>query len=199
MKKLFIIIIIFINFQSWIKADDIRDFEIEGMSIGDSALDYFSKSKINNKKDSYPDKGYIYKSRDYYALTYWDADRFELYDGVQLVLKDNDKKYIIYSIAGLNILNIEKCYSQFNSIENELNSVFKNSKKSDKKKRAHVYDKSGKSTTTDVYYYLIEGSYAALICTDWSDTITNSENWGDSLRLEMGSADFKDWLNNKAY
>ena len=199
MKKLFIIIIIFISFQSWTKADDIRDFEIEGMSIGDSALDYFSKSKINNTKDSYPDKGYIYKSRDYYALTYWDVDRFELYDGVQIVLKDNDKKYIIYSIAGLNILDIEKCYSQFNSIENELNSVFKNSKKVDKQKRAHVYDKSGKSTTTDVYYYLIEGSYAALICTDWSDTITNSENWGDSLRLEMGSADFKDWLNNKAY
>ena len=44
MKKLFIIIIIFISFQSWTKADDIRDFEIEGISIGDSALDYFIKN-----------------------------------------------------------------------------------------------------------------------------------------------------------
>ena len=30
-------------FQSWTNADDIRDFEIEGISIGDSALDYFTK------------------------------------------------------------------------------------------------------------------------------------------------------------
>ena len=27
-------------------ADDIRDFEIEGMSIGDSLLDYFSEKEI---------------------------------------------------------------------------------------------------------------------------------------------------------
>jgi hypothetical protein len=199
MRRLLLILILTFSFQSLTKADDIRDFQIEGMSIGDSLLDYFSKSKINNKKNSYPDKGYIYKSRDYYALTYWDNDRFETYDGVQIVLKDNDKKYIIYSIAGLNILDIEKCYSQFTSIENELDTVFKNSKKVDKQKRVHVYDKSSKSTTTDVYYYLIEGSYAALICTDWSDTITKSKNWDDSLRLEMGSTDFKDWLNNEAY
>ena len=52
MQKLFIIIIIFINFQSWTKADDIRDFQIEGMSIGDSLLDFFSKKEIKPvKKD----------------------------------------------------------------------------------------------------------------------------------------------------
>ena len=34
------------SFQSWTKADDIRDFEIEGMSIGDSLLDYYSKEEI---------------------------------------------------------------------------------------------------------------------------------------------------------
>ncbi len=36
-------------------ADDIRDFQIEGMSVGDSALDYFSKKKIDSSyKGSYP-------------------------------------------------------------------------------------------------------------------------------------------------
>jgi hypothetical protein len=29
-------------------ADDIRDFQIEGMSIGDSLLNYFSKDQIKN-------------------------------------------------------------------------------------------------------------------------------------------------------
>ena len=53
MKKLFIIIIIFISFQSWTKADDIRDFQIEGMSIGDSLLDFFNKKKINTFMNYY--------------------------------------------------------------------------------------------------------------------------------------------------
>ena len=196
--RIFIIVLFLIfSLQSWTKADDIRDFQIEGMSIGDSLLDFYQEDEINEKKNSYSDKGYIYKSKDYYALTYWNG--FDIYEGVQVLLKHNDNKYIIYSIAGLNILDIEKCYSQFSSIENELDTVFKNSQKVDKEKRPHAHDKSGKSTTTDVYYYLTEGSYAALVCTDWSDTITKSKNWNDSLRVEMGSSDFKEWLNNKAY
>ena len=37
---------------SW--ADDIRDFEIEGISIGDSLLNYFSEEEIrNNVNDVY--------------------------------------------------------------------------------------------------------------------------------------------------
>ena len=40
MKRLLLILILTLNFQSWTKADDIRDLEIEGMSIGDSLLDF---------------------------------------------------------------------------------------------------------------------------------------------------------------
>ncbi len=40
------IIFLIFSLQSWTKADDIRDFEIEGMSIGDSALDFFAETTI---------------------------------------------------------------------------------------------------------------------------------------------------------
>ena len=46
MKRLLLILILTLSFQSWTKADDIRDFQIEGMSIGDSALDFFSEEEI---------------------------------------------------------------------------------------------------------------------------------------------------------
>ena len=32
------------------QADDIRDFQIEGMSVGDSLLDYFSRKKIEEHR-----------------------------------------------------------------------------------------------------------------------------------------------------
>jgi len=44
MKRLLLILILIFSFQSLTKADDIRDFEIEGISVGDSLLDYFSLS-----------------------------------------------------------------------------------------------------------------------------------------------------------
>ena len=56
--RIFLSVLIFIfSFQSLTKADDIRNFEIEGMSIGDSLLDYFSENEIRkslNDKLTYP-------------------------------------------------------------------------------------------------------------------------------------------------
>ena len=49
MKRLLLILILTLSFQTLTKADDIRDFEIEGMSIGDSLLDFFNK-EFNQKK-----------------------------------------------------------------------------------------------------------------------------------------------------
>ena len=46
MKKLLLILILTLSFQSWTKADDISDFEIEGMSIGDSLLELFTKKEL---------------------------------------------------------------------------------------------------------------------------------------------------------
>ena len=202
MKKLstYLFLILF-TLQAPSQADDIRDLQIEGMSVGDSLLDYFSKEEINKKRNSYPDKGYIYKSRDFYSLTYLFLAKFETYEAVQIHLKDNDKKYKIFSISGTNYHkeDIDKCYSAFNSIEKEFDLMFKNSRKVNKQKRPHVYDKSGKSTTTDVYYYFDDKAFVSIVCTDWSDEITKSQNLFDTFRVEISSSEFSKWLTNEAY
>ena len=53
MNRLLLILILTFSFQSWTMADDIRDFEIEGMSIGDSTLDFFTKSEITDNTWDY--------------------------------------------------------------------------------------------------------------------------------------------------
>ena len=47
-KRFLIILILIFNLSNFSFADDIRDFQIEGMSVGDSALDYFSEEEINS-------------------------------------------------------------------------------------------------------------------------------------------------------
>ena len=50
MKKFLGILVLISTLQTPSQADDIKDFQIEGMSIGDSLLDYFSEEEITNKK-----------------------------------------------------------------------------------------------------------------------------------------------------
>ena len=44
MKRLLLIFIFTLSFQSLTKADDVNDFEIYGLSVGDSLLKFKSKS-----------------------------------------------------------------------------------------------------------------------------------------------------------
>ena len=53
MKRLLTILILIFTLQTPSLADDIRDFQIEGMSVGDSALDFFSEEKILNNRATY--------------------------------------------------------------------------------------------------------------------------------------------------
>ena len=67
MRIFFAVLVLIFSLQSWTKADDISDFEIEGISVGDSALDYFSKDEIEKRKK----KGFVYKKKDFYSATFF--------------------------------------------------------------------------------------------------------------------------------
>ena len=49
MRVFLTVLTLIFSLQSLTKADDISDFEIEGMSIGDSLVNHFTKKK-NNKR-----------------------------------------------------------------------------------------------------------------------------------------------------
>ena len=84
--RLFISVLVLIfSFQSLVKADDIRDFQIEGMSVGDSLLDYFSEEEITKKKFYYP------KSKKFAAFAK-EVPSFETYEAFQVHFKDDDKE-----------------------------------------------------------------------------------------------------------
>ena len=59
-RSLIYLLIILINLQSWTKADDISDFQIEGISVGDSvlrhnSLDYVEKMLTDKNTFFYRD------------------------------------------------------------------------------------------------------------------------------------------------
>ena len=73
MKKLstYLFLILF-SFQTSSWADDIRELQIEGVSLGDSLLDYITKQEIESKKKT------DYKSKKF-SRTYFSLSEFEIY------------------------------------------------------------------------------------------------------------------------
>ena len=51
MRVFIAVLILIFSLQSWTKADDIRDFQIEGISVGDSLLDHLSEDEIDSGID----------------------------------------------------------------------------------------------------------------------------------------------------
>ena len=105
MKKfLGILVLILFTLQTLSLADDIRDFQIEGMSIGDSALDYFSEEEIiaNNRN-------YSEEKISFYVVSSGNLNLKD-YDSLDIYLKTNDRKYNIYALGGgIFNLNFEEC------------------------------------------------------------------------------------------
>jgi hypothetical protein len=192
MKKIFLILILTLCFQPWAKADDIKDFEIEGMSIGDSALDFFSKNEIKkNMMWHYNDN----KTNDEFVIVeFYDYKSAKQYDGIQFAVKPNDKEYKIYVIAGAiqyENSRIEDCYSEMEKIDLDLSNVFSSSnrQKGDQKLKP---DKTGKSKVTSVFYYFEDGGNASVQCYFYSKNYGNP-NSKNNLRVGIRSSEYRDW------
>tara|TARA_B100001175_G_scaffold233371_1_gene199806 strand:+ start:786 stop:1379 length:594 start_codon:yes stop_codon:yes gene_type:complete len=196
MKRLILIFFLTLSLNSLTKADDIRDFEIEGMSIGDSLLDYFSEDKIKSSKQQTQYPG----SDRYTILTFNEKDRFEIYDSVQIDYKKNDKKYIIASIMGmLSFINdIDACYEEQKKIAEEVDLLFPKSKKNNGKQKK-TFDKTGKSTSYLYEFHLLSNDVVQISCDDWSEEMNNKYNLNDHLGVSVMSKDLVDFLYNEAY
>ena len=187
MKILLTFFVLF--FSSLLLADEISDFQIEGMSLGDSVLDFFSEKEIKNNLKNY------YSDNTYSVTEIYNPTLLKVYDAIQLHFKSSDKEYTIESIAGyLNYENnIDKCYEKKNKIYNDINSLFLDMKK-EENDRPHVGDKSGKSFVSEINLYNDDFAIR-IICTDWSKQI----GYKDNLSVAIEGRDFLDWLSNSAF
>ena len=187
-------IILIFCFHSWTKADDIKEFEIEGMSIGDSALNFFTKKDIQkNSKDYYLNKEFTPVQNDFY-------DFFKVYDAVDFNFKTNDKSYTIYALAGVILYDkksIQDCYKKMQEIIDDLDRSFPGLEKSDKTTSKHPSpkNKSGKSTFTQQSYYFENNDVIQVTCYDYS----KEHGSQDHLNVSLQTYEFNDWLFKKAY
>ena len=181
--KIFIIAALFFSLQSLSKAEDIREFQIEGFSIGDSLLDYYSKDKIIDSKIK--DQ---YKSKKFYAISIED-NKFENYEAMYFQLKANDNNFIIYSMSGIIAMEINKCLKKRKKIFNSIKTLFDDPKIYDEGRREHPGYKNG---YTHDLYIVVNSDAIAVSCYEFTD-----KNRVEELLISVDTEEFNDFLNEE--
>lgn len=188
MKKVILIIFLSIFFVFTSKADTVGDFEIEGISVGNSLLKYFSRDEIKKDILKYDHSNQFIGS---FILRH---PSFNTYDALTLAYKTNDDNYIIHSIeASISYKdNIEQCYKQKKEIELELSEIF--NKKPESYKDYYYPDPSKNSTVNVSEFYLEEGSVVRVICYDIFEKLSNEKGWWDRLSVVINTKEFVEFL-----
>jgi hypothetical protein len=191
MKKFLIYLtLILLNFSVSLYADDVRDFEIEGITIGDSLLDHFSKNEIKN----FIITTYQNNTDEYIMMT-GAEDKSEEYENLSFHVKKNDNQYIVHSISGSFYYkkNFDKCLNKKEKIVESLKSNFGNLKSNeydykydwDLKSIAYINDFDFKNGAVRVY------------CVNWSEVTEKKRNFVDNLSVTIQINYFTEWLNNR--
>ncbi len=195
MKKIFYIIL-FSLFSLNIVANDIRDFQIEEMSIGDNLTNYFSINKIQKhyKKNYYKYK----KNKKFIAVEIFEPDLFSFYEGIQIHISNFGNNYtdqintdyIISHIVGFKVLNYDECKQEQKKVEEIFIDTFKNADLSRDIDVPHDADPSGNSIATASWFDLKSGDVALINCVKWSEEMQRQ----DHLRVGMMTKEFDNWL-----
>ena len=203
MKRLLIVLILTLSFQSLSKANDIRDFEIEGMSIGDSALEYFTKNELSNEEDLIfykSKKNKLFKFQTYSYRDYQKPKNFFIYENIEMHFKKNDNKYIIKSVGGILYFrnDLKNCLKKKDKIVSDLSNAFKDTRKTIIDLEPWLdRDPTGDTKTAHVYFDFESGAYIEVACYDWSDKISEEIGYQDHLKVLLKSNDFDSLFDSK--
>ena len=199
-KKIFFSLIIILSLQSLTIADDIQDLEIEGMSVGDSLLNYMSeieiKKEIEVTKSHYSYLEDPLRFREVYFFS--NNNNFNTYKTVSVMFKNNDNKYKIAFIRGMKdyVENLQGCISKRSEISEEIETIIPKYSKDFREGKSRL-DKSGKSTTNNIYYIFNSGNGIILACNNWEEKLRKKNNWTEGLSVVLRTNEVGSWLNGE--
>tara|TARA_B100000575_G_C22861417_1_gene503297 strand:- start:56 stop:643 length:588 start_codon:yes stop_codon:yes gene_type:complete len=189
MRIILTVLILIFNLQSLTKADDISDYEIEGLSIGDSLLNHFSINQIK-KFQNYDD---LPSDMNFRIIEIFSNEmKMELYDSVQIYYKPKDTTFTIHGVnGGIFCGTKNSCINQYNEIKNDISKLFKDSLKTDNFNGKHQDDDTGQSIYEYIVYYHPNGEIAVGY-TDWAKHM----NYNDNVSIDISTQEVSNWVKN---
>ena len=159
MKKFLTILFLSLLLTNPLTADDITDFQIEGISVGDSLLDYMSvdqiKKALGDSTTFFYPKEYKYKKFASIGVRSKDLNRkqikFQIYDEVGVIIDSRSNNFEIFALEGTLISrngDIKDCYKKQIEIADDIREIIPSKYKKVvwflEKERLNKYDLSVK-------------------------------------------------------
>ena len=184
MKKFLIILTLIFTLQTPSQADDIRDFQIEGISIGGSLLDFFTKKEIKESINQDAYEG----SDGKFSLTNFDSSS-DVYDILQIHFKTNDKNFLIYSIDGVFAFNktTKECNTEKIEIKKSISDIFANLKE----ENIRIEMASGRGFLNRTQYIFKTGDFIEIVCYEY-----NTSDWINHGRVGAVREELEDWISS---
>jgi len=201
----FLLIWIFAS-QNFSLADNIRYFQVEGMKIGDSALDYFSQSQLEDNEQGW--HNYSYKE---YSTSFMPGKG--IYNWFLVSYKNDDNNFIIEALAGgLEKSNYDnkECNNKLDAVALNISAVYKNTLQEKKKsykltaEASRTYPFTGKSIVTSLSFNFLDGAKIILACYNMDKEAKENESFltsilkqNDSFRIDVRSSAFVNYLKKE--
>ena len=194
MKSTILLIFLILSLQSFATAEDVHEFEIHGLTVGESLLDFKSKQKIEEKEKNYLPSS---AGEKFYRVAFKIKDKN--YDFVGIYLKKNDSNYNIYSVEGMKYINYSKCKTKMDEVYNAMKVGFGEKYTQNKYEDFHSYDKSKKSKVKIIDFIRSDDyTIARIVCTDWGKKL-EAKGLDDNLAIYLQSEEFSKFMLNEAY
>ena len=193
MKKLSTYLFLFLfSFSAPSFADGISEYQIEGISIGDSLLDHLSKEEIITEIEINK-LAYNYLTDEFGEVYLY--GNFDIYDHLSFMVKPKDKHYAIYMIKGSISYDdkLEQCFAKQKEIEKEFSLIYKNATKR-KDTLEFDWDPTGESITHNIHFDFDEGHSISVNCTKYKKSLKIENNWTDSLQVSITKKEVNVWF-----
>ena len=193
MKKILLLLFLSFFINLYAQAEDIKDFQIGGISLNDSLLNTFTEKEIKKAK-----RKTGFKSKKYSMYAFFGD--FNPYDQLVIYTERKDKSYIIKSVAGFMKFekNWEGCLKEQEEVSNQVQELFSNTKKT-VKEFAHPNDKTGNSFEKDVIFALNTGEEIGSACQKWGTKYKAKRGSKDSIQVFMDSKEYAAWLRSQGH
>ena len=198
MKKTLGIVFLIFLISTSAYTDDVKDFQIESISIGDSALDYFTESQLENGELDW----FNYSYKEYSTSL---VPGKGIYDWFKISYNSHDDDFIIEGLVGIVVkkkYDDNKCNKELDTAALDISKLFKNTKQGKKQLYKVVYNPrkvfqepnpSGKSTAISISFDFKDKGKIILSCynmdkaTNQIDSPIKDINQFDTFRIDIRS------------
>ena len=169
-------------------AAKISDFVVVGgISVGDSALDFYTKKELNDNYENWNEPKYG---------TSEIKVKKDDFDDIQLIYKSKDPEFKIEGISVLKYMNAEDCLKRLDDEVTSMQKQFTTQEVKFNKKREKTY--TGKATVTSITMeFKSDKGVMIIACYDWLESYATKMGYNDNLRFSIRTKSYAKFLNNR--